>query len=639
MSLKFNCSNPECRQRVEVEEAMAGKTVRCPSCSASLQVPSSKDIRFNCNDPACRQHIVVDLSEAGRFLKCPACGKPQKIPGDPPKSLFSNPVSVTKTGGTPHVMPGSKHESRLANLIRSPLGRLASGWCLGLGILFVLAVVSRGWSQIGVPSNLAQKSDEIYNHGIGEFRDTPLQVHGQDLLYLKYIGNDVEVYDFNPAVSTNNLLTRIRNISQDMGFDWIGWSPDAKYFAYCAGADEHNQSLFLNDSNNGSQMEAIALQAPGKPVDGVWLSSNSLILAFDNGSLYILNFRPTQLLGKNGAPGLTKLPPQIDAGSKVVAVSDDAFAYSCNGAIWNFDLLKNAATRVVAEGNAEISRQTFSLKTTDGEALQNVFDLTNDNLESFTTDGQSLFGITSDSRGATFILRYDIAERRTTRLLQIQQGYKYCMATPPVEKLTTNSDGQPVEYYYLQPPNLDPGKKYPVLIDMTSSSRHDHGRDAEFLANCGIFYVSPNNEGIIEWGVTPSQENTLAVYEALRKNPNVDMGRIYIAGESVTTGAAAEMINANPELWRGFVAIEPASYPDMSLLKSGAFSALICMGQWDQFNGLAGGLGRAEKFALDAGSRRIAARIHYEPNTPHAFHPKQYKDAYEAVAKFILNEY
>jgi hypothetical protein len=286
-------------------------------------------------------------------------------------------------------------------------------------------------------------------------------------------------------------------------------------------------------------------------------------------------------------------------------------------------------------------KQILNLKTADGRVWTNVLKEADNDLQSFTVaeDGQNIFGITSDDRGASFISHYAVAQRKLSRTLQIQQGYTWCKATPPIEAVATNADGQPVDYYYLQPPNLNPNRKYPVLMDMTSSTRHDHGRDADFLANCGIYYVSPNKLGIIKWGVTPSEEDTLAVYDALKKNPNVDMQRIYITGESITSGTAAEMIDLHPELWRGFVPVEAAAYPQLAQSKSGSFSALICIGALDQYNGPAGTCGYAEKFLLHACAKRITARIHYEPYTPHAFQPKQYKDAYETIAKFILKGY
>ena len=79
MGLKFNCPNPTCRQRIEVDDAVAGSAIPCPACGVVVHVPASHDIRFTCSNRECKQHIVVDVSEAGRYVKCPACQKHGQI--------------------------------------------------------------------------------------------------------------------------------------------------------------------------------------------------------------------------------------------------------------------------------------------------------------------------------------------------------------------------------------------------------------------------------------------------------------------------------------------------------------------------------------------------------------------------------
>lgn len=150
MSLKFNCSNPACRRRIEVEDALAGTEIPCPACAATLRVPASHDIRFSCVNKDCAQHIVVDVSEAGRAIKCPACGRPQRVPGDPPKPLV--PVSeqpakaVQKTGGLrSRGQPARRfaHEDQVVVwfVVAAVVGMVGFG----------LAKVSTLWMQPGFP--------------------------------------------------------------------------------------------------------------------------------------------------------------------------------------------------------------------------------------------------------------------------------------------------------------------------------------------------------------------------------------------------------------------------------------------------------------------------------------------------------
>src|SRR5580698_7195546 len=96
MGLKFNCSNPACQQRIEVEDAMAGYFVPCPACGNNLQAPSSANVKLICANPECEQHIIVDAGEAGRFIRCPSCNKPMKVPGDPPKAFAPANVNRAK---------------------------------------------------------------------------------------------------------------------------------------------------------------------------------------------------------------------------------------------------------------------------------------------------------------------------------------------------------------------------------------------------------------------------------------------------------------------------------------------------------------------------------------------------------------
>ena len=129
MGIKFNCSNPECRQRIEVDDSLAGTGIQCPGCATKIQAPLSHDIRFACTNAECRQHVVVDVSEAGRFVKCPSCGKTLRAPGDPPKPLIRPPPTpAPKESITIPAMP-----SRFA-----PVKRLLWGWGAGATLFGVI---------------------------------------------------------------------------------------------------------------------------------------------------------------------------------------------------------------------------------------------------------------------------------------------------------------------------------------------------------------------------------------------------------------------------------------------------------------------------------------------------------------------
>src|SRR6185437_709544 len=202
MGIKFNCSNSNCRQRIEVDEAMAGKPITCPGCSATLLVPASVNIKFNCTTPECEQHIVVDVSEAGRFVRCPSCGKPSQVPGAPPKPLApavsksknaddkvsAPPIDGRSNSGFPAFITafasGLKERFPfLKNPIAERLGRLLAGWSLG-AILFgsFLGVIYLRES-MAVPPHFNEMADEIF-HTRANVYDAPVENHDSSgLLY------------------------------------------------------------------------------------------------------------------------------------------------------------------------------------------------------------------------------------------------------------------------------------------------------------------------------------------------------------------------------------------------------------------------------------------------------------------------
>ena len=682
---------------------MAGKPIQCPVCSTALQVPASKSIRLNCSSADCGQHIVVDVSEAGRFIKCPACDKPLKIPGDPPKPFYSTWAKSDK-----QELQSSSSEKwpqgKLASFVATWWGRLLLGWGIGAMSLVLLVRGLGHFSQSGLPPHMDEILDEIYLHGIGEFRDTPAQIFGNSMFFLQYVGEDANVMCLNLSTLEEKRITTIRKVSSDMGLVWLGFLPDGQHFAYCArGEAKYGQSFFSGNAAN-KNLERFILNPKAKMTAGFWLSAQSLVLKCDDGGVYILNESTNGLLGQYGAKGLNKLFSLTDGNQDVALVSSHTIAYVENGEIWNFDLVGGRASKITNFGNGALGglnycpehqkylftrkssanaedpglyeydtvagtlkilrqgafggqwmaggnacafcemaagKRVLNIRKEDGTLLPSLFNTGAERLQTFTigSDGNSVYGIVGDDRGTTLLSKYDAGTKTYSKPYQIQGGYAHSKMTIPVEACTTNTSGKRVDYYYIMPVDYAADIKYPALVDMTSSSRHDHGRDSEFLANCGIFFVSPNKLGILKFGVTPTEENTLAVYDTLMKNPSIDPHRIYIVGESITTGIAAQLVNEHPEMWRGLVLVEPAAYPDYSSAAALFPSVLISIGDSDQGNGNGAphNYGRAEEFLRSASAHLVPARINYQRNTAHAFNPEKLKATYKSVAEFILD--
>ena len=73
--MKIPC--PSCKQRLEIDEKLAGKTIECPACNANLSLTpiaaqtSSKPVRLQDEENICQFQIAP----------CDHCGKPGKWSG------------------------------------------------------------------------------------------------------------------------------------------------------------------------------------------------------------------------------------------------------------------------------------------------------------------------------------------------------------------------------------------------------------------------------------------------------------------------------------------------------------------------------------------------------------------------------
>jgi hypothetical protein len=358
--MKINCSNPECRQRVEVDDTLAGQSVPCPACGTVLEIPKSKDIKFSCANPSCSQHIVVDVSEAGRFMKCPTCGKVQRVPGNPPKALGTSPIHRPEPETS---KPAIKSKSRARKLIFSPLGRLVCGWSFGAVIFLLLIAGFQHWTKASLPPHINQISDEIYLHGIGDFRDNPPQIHGNNVLLLKYVSDDADVVQVDLKSLTTHVVKQIRSISADMGFVWIGWSPSSRYFAYCAKGAKHNQGIFWCDSTTGKELKIFPMDESKRTQSGTWLSDNTLVLTTDDGNVYACNLSHTVWHGKLADPGLVKISACTNSGSDVKAISDHEIAYADKGGLWTYDFVSGRTTQLVNFSGKSLSDLDYSPAT------------------------------------------------------------------------------------------------------------------------------------------------------------------------------------------------------------------------------------------------------------------------------------
>lgn len=381
--MKFNCSNPGCRQRLEVDDALHGIELSCPACGMPMRSPSCRDIRLTCRRRECQQRMIVDVSEAGRVVRCPGCGRPARVPGNPPRLYIQRTTHTARL--EPDAVPVVSAFAR-----RPAIRRVLAAWGIGVALLAMLAVAAQG----------------------------------------------------NRPAATETMR------------------------------------------------EAMAADVPG----------------------------------------------------------------CCS-----------SGTRKGGDG-----------------------------------------------------------------------GDAPCREVRVVEDVATNLSGRVFDFFHIAPSGVQPGVKYPVVVDLTASIRNRRLHDVAVLVRAGIGYVSPSPYGVMAWDAVPEDAAVWAVMNALGRFDWVDTDRLYVMGQSATVGAAVALLCARPARWRGGVLLEPGSaLPIVPFARGARPEVFISRGRDDVFNeGPLGRPGVAETFFLEACARRLRVRLDYQEGG-HGYAPEQLRRAYGAAAQFI----
>jgi hypothetical protein len=232
------------------------------------------------------------------------------------------------------------------------------------------------------------------------------------------------------------------------------------------------------------------------------------------------------------------------------------------------------------------------------------------------------------------IWEYDIAGQTLRNVVPEKNHLNLARFIEPVEASITNQDGKKIDYYHLPPAGMDPRKKYPVVVDQFTDVGYQP--TSQFLANAGIFFVAVCKYGQGRGEFPPEPEDTLAVYNEIIKNPNVDPRRIYLIGESAGTAPIANLLTDHPELWRGAIISAAVAFPQFRPdVKQYHTSILFSFGEEDS----AANQQRAEKFSQEACAHLMQTRIVYWPGGHVLFDIGTIKKKYKAIASFILTDY
>ena len=693
MPLKFNCPNSACRARIEVGDSLAGTSMACPSCGKALQVPASHEIRFACTNPKCEQPIVVDVSEAGRVLKCPACKKVLRVPGDPPKAV----TPVRAEPGTGGEAKASASGTARSTIRFGRVKRLLLGWGIGAAIVGLLMVAMNLRMRAMLPRHFNDLVEEVYSHGGILDAPTENLFGGSLFYFQQTTESEKNLVrlDRRTLKPAHVLTLDLADRENETRFEWFGFSPQRQSFAYSLRKGAGPLRLLVHDSTTGKIRSTVDV-SDCITAEGFWLSPETILVQGRN-SLFLLNLKDNPVLGGNGRAGLVKLdvPPDRRPRRWMLADSDHSIAYVRGDSLWTLDARDGREKPLVALPTGEPrdltfkrqagkyfllvqpdkksdvripylcsansgwtrmtndmssapvwiqggdgmvyqssdTNQTFlAVRPSDPRLSTNLF--VNTDVWDFKAgaDGRTLFVLAEDARGMRRLWEYDI-ETMTLRKIIPRGETVFREVAPPVLASTTNEFHEEVEYYYIKPVRMDPGRKYPVVVDQNSANRHD--LNAQLLANSGIFYVSPNRLGIDNWRTVPKRENTYAVYRELLKNPNIDPERIYIMGTSISTMDVSLLVEEHPEYWRGAIYISQVHLPAVPRGVSRYPSTFILNGDANKFNEY-DFRGLPDKFLAEACASLVNVRV-ITPHSGHTLNNWQLQQCYKAVVEFILS--
>jgi dipeptidyl aminopeptidase/acylaminoacyl peptidase len=655
------------------------------------------DIKFNCSNPDCQQHLAIDESCAGQSLRCPACGTSVQVPepANKPLAAAESSAGIPSPQQSQHSVLKIRRRHYFFPLERLLLGWGAGVILFGLllGGLYIRSqsALPKHFDKMldeicsvgnirGAPVASPDGTELLYA------RETPkgLGIFLEDLQMLqhKQIG----------------LVDKTVWTAEDY-FTLIGWSPDNQYLAFrietshgealviCRGDDGSllqtyvsddfahafwltNHSLILMDALH--QLLLIDLKQPGR-IHGIAgyttfgiddrYTSYALAKMSDHSFAYANGGNVCTLdLSTGQAKQLTHfansriewLDYNPTNGEFLFCYGDLDNDYTTNSR-YLYCLNPNATTNnVTCIAGAETSKGQWicggtglayvgtkgnenylAVKTQNKSLCTNLFLEGNIMSYSVSPQGDKLYAVASLGHESLGIWEYDIASKNLRNVLPGEEHpFKVSHFITPVQ-MSVIRNGETIPYFMLPPPELDPHKKYPVVIDQPINDRCEPG--PQFLANAGIIYVSVNRYGLANSdNLTTAFDDVLAVRDELVKNPNVDPHRIYLAGVCASTAIVSELINYNPALWRGMIAFGPNIFPVIPAKVTRFPSVFVSVGENDAPSFLT----NTEKFVQEASGQLIPVKVIYHKSAGHIFNStSQAKERYGDAAKFILTDY
>jgi dipeptidyl aminopeptidase/acylaminoacyl peptidase len=150
------------------------------------------------------------------------------------------------------------------------------------------------------------------------------------------------------------------------------------------------------------------------------------------------------------------------------------------------------------------------------ERLQRI-DVTSGSVTPVTTAQEEVIAHTSSGDRSTAVIlvstprligdleRLDLVTGRRTRLTRVNEAlFSELTLTPPEDIWYTSFDGRSVQTWVQKPPDFDPGRKYPVILNIHGGPHAAYGytfdHEFQWMAAKGYLVVYPNPRGSTSYG-------------------------------------------------------------------------------------------------------------------------------------------
>lgn len=664
-SIRFTCSNPECGQHVAVDVSESGRFVKCPACEKVLRVPG-----------ALPQSLAPNVStDEVKTKPKPRIRAIKQKPGEvsPVRNLISRALRL---------------------LVGWGIGAALVGLVMGGIHLRTQAVMPVNLDKM---SDEIFASGRVWDAPL-ESNDGSKLIYAQD----QGDGAGIFIVDLKTLRRTQVGKMTSQDIRGVRGFKLFGWSPEDRWLAFAflvkdAELNQLVQKIVICEGTSG-QVKSSYENKQACMVAGAWLTTNTLALVDEAHELKLWNLEADNAQRRFGSKGMNSWG-KINNSGPVIWVETNLLGYIAGAGVNVYDVFTSRSSEVVrfaenkmewldynpgngkylfcaATRNDDTNRFVFefrptgqtnaapiqrsfsySLKgqwisqgddvayvTTTGDKTVLAIDTQDASLKTNIFDGGSvrsysvspkrdkLYAVAAMVNRVQSIWEYDIVNKTFRDVLPVEQNnYLYSTAVAAVNVSATNQNNELIDYYYVPPANMNRRKKYPVILDLYPVNRYD--QNAQMLVNAGIFYVAANRFGLNDWTAVAKPGDILAIYAQLLKNPNIDPKRIYVYGRSYSTTRVTEMVNEHPEVWRGAIFFSPVAFPKLQDSGVDPQRLFIAEGDEDEASLQTGCFKLWER----ASRLFITAQLHFE-HAGHGFSTQNYKTAYEALIRFILED-